>query len=357
PELTAAPSAGPDRIGIPDRTSSPPWRLRGDRVGRWPTAAVVAGLLVAVAGSLGPYPDFQLAAIASYAVAVAGLSLLVGQGGRASFGQGALMAVGAYSQATLTTLLGVPALAALVLAVAVGGVAGAALGLLTARLPGSSFAVVTLVLAVTVPSLPAGLPAAFGGSGGLPARPFLPSAPGVATQWWPAVVCCVVAVTVLTALANLVDSSFGRSLRAVRDDPEAAELGGLSVRLVRTTGFAASAACGALGGALLTTVVGVASPDGFPLSLSLTLLAAVVLGGAGSLSGAVAGAGFVVLLPQLAAALADPLHLSVAAGANLPPAAYGLALIAVVRYAPGGLSAVCARGLRRLGGGQAADVD
>ncbi|GAC1330203.1 MAG: hypothetical protein NVSMB13_18160 [Mycobacteriales bacterium] len=295
-----------------------------------------------------PYRDFQLATIAAYAVMIAGLTVLVGPGGRVSFGQGALAGVGGYTQAVLTTRLGLPTVAAVVVVLMVSAALGAGLGHLTAGLPGPSFAVVTLVLAVAVPSIPSGLPASFGGSAGLVVAPFAaPTSTGM-VQRWQAVACCVAAVLTLTALANLLDSAFGRSLRAVRDNPSAAELGGLSAHRLRTAAVAVAAACAGLGGALLTTIIGIASPDGFPLSLSLTLLAGVVLGGVGSLSGAVAGAGLLVVLPVLSGSLTSWLHLSVAAGANLPLAAYGLAVIAIVRLAPAGLAPVLSR-LARLG--------
>jgi len=290
--------------------------------------------------------------MASVVIMIAGLSVLVGSAGRISFGQGALAAVGAYAQAVLTTRLGVPALAAVAAAVAAATVLGVALGLLTARLTGYSFSVFTLVLAVAVPSLPAGLPPSVGGSAGLATMTF--AAPPVAavagsTERWAAVVCCLLAVAGLTVVANLLDSSVGRSWRAVRDDPAAAELAGESIRRARTSAFALSAACAGLGGALLATVIGVASPDGFPLSLSLTLLAAVVLGGVANLSGAVAGAVLVVFLPGLTAGITGPMHLSVAARANVPLAIYGLALIVVVRVAPAGLVPL-ARQLLQAGG-------
>ena len=98
---------------------------------------------------------------------------------------------------------------------------------------------------------------------------------------------------------NLVHSSIGRAFRAVRDDEIAASLCGLHVGRVQTLAFIVSAACAGLGGGLLAVVLQLAAPGAFQLALSLSLLTAIVLGGLGSLVGAVWGAALLVLLPTL----------------------------------------------------------
>ena len=87
-------------------------------------------------------------------------------------------------------------------------------------------------------------------------------------------------------------------MRAVRDDEIAASLAGLRVGRWQTLAFALSAAAAGLGGGLLAVVTQLAAPGAFPLQLSLTLLAGVVIGGLGSLVGAVWGAALLVFLPN-----------------------------------------------------------
>jgi branched-chain amino acid transport system permease protein len=104
-----------------------------------------------------------------------------------------------------------------------------------------------------------------------------------------------------------------------------------------------SAAAAGLGGALLAFVTGLAAPGAFELTLSLQLLAAVVLGGLGSLPGAVYGAALLVFLPAWSADLATGLHLSRNVYANLPLAVYGAVLIAVMLLFPTGIQGALRR--------------
>lgn len=155
---------------------------------------------------------------------------------------------------------------------------------------------------------------------------------------------------------NLVHSGVGRSLRAVRDDEIAASLCGLRVGRVQTLAFVLSAACAGLGGGLLAVVLQLAAPGAFQLSLSLSLLTAIVLGGLGSLVGAVWGAAVLVLLPGWTNDLAHSFSLSTKVSANLPLAIYGVVLIAAMLAWPSGiqgaLRALLARArLRRAPGG------
>ena len=152
---------------------------------------------------------------------------------------------------------------------------------------------------------------------------------------------------------NLVHSGLGRSLRAVRDDEIAASLCGLRVGRVQTLAFVLSAACAGLGGGLLAVVLQLAAPGAFELSLSLSLLTAIVLGGLGSLVGAIWGAAVLVLLPNWTNDLAHSFSLSTKVSANLPLAIYGARAdrrdARLAERDPGG-AARAARRARRCGG-------
>jgi branched-chain amino acid transport system permease protein len=161
---------------------------------------------------------------------------------------------------------------------------------------------------------------------------------------WQLWVSALTTAVVMLLLANLAHSRVGRSWRAVRDDEVAAALAGLSVGRLQVTAFVVSAACAGLGGALLAFVTGLAAPGAFQLTLSLQLLAAVVLGGLGSLAGAVYGSVILVLLPTWSTNLASSLHLSRNIYANLPLAVYGLVLALVMLLFPQGIQG----GVRRL---------
>ena len=107
-----------------------------------------------------------------------------------------------------------------------------------------------------------------------------------------------------------------------------------------------SGACAGLAGGLLALVLQLAQPDAFPLQLSLSLLTGVVLGGLGSLTGAIWGAAVLTLLPNWTTDLAHSLSLSQNVQDNLPFAIYGLVLIAAMLVWPTGIQG----GVRALGG-------
>ncbi len=155
----------------------------------------------------------------------------------------------------------------------------------------------------------------------------------------------------LFVLYNLFHSGWGRALRAVRDDEIAASLSGLSVGRMQSTAFVISAACAGLGGGLLTIVSQLAAPGAFQLQLSLSLLTGVVLGGLGSLAGAVWGAALLVFLPNWTNDLAHSFSLSTNVSSNLQLAIYGVVLIVAMLAWPTGIQGgvrALARALSRL---------
>jgi len=160
---------------------------------------------------------------------------------------------------------------------------------------------------------------------------------GVPFDRWQLAVSTIAAVITLVLLANLMHSRFGRSWRALRDDEVAAQLAGLPVARLQIIAFVVSAACAGLGGALLAFATGLAAPGAFGLSLSLQLLAAVVLGGLGTIPGAVYGSFLLVFLPAWSASLATRLDVSRDVYANLPLAIYGAVLVLVMLVFPAGL--------------------
>jgi branched-chain amino acid transport system permease protein len=318
-------------------------------VGRIPP--VVRRLLVAVAAfvvlillanGLSRYRDFQLSEIAAYLCTIAGLTLLTGLNGQISLGQGALMAVGAYTTALLLLHTHLPLVVILLLSVVSGAVFGAVVGVGAARLRGPYLAGATLALAVALPEIPKAYKY-FGRTEGLTVNPPLP--PGWLGQnfpleRWGAYICLLGAVVVLFLLDNLVRSRFGRAFRAVRDGEVAASLAGIPVARTQVLAFIVSAACAGLGGGLLALVIPTIGPGGFPLSLSIELLVAIVIGGMGSLAGAVIGAVVLVYLPSWSSSIADGLHLSKQVGANLSLALFGAALIVMMLLFPMGVVGV-----------------
>ncbi|HEY2159879.1 MAG TPA: branched-chain amino acid ABC transporter permease [Solirubrobacteraceae bacterium] len=311
---------------------------------------VCGAALLLVSELVSDYRNTQLATAAYYFAALAGLTVLAGHSGQVSLGQGALMAVGAYTAALLIGKEGwalVPALGAAVLVTLIVGVP---VGVAASRLRGPYLAGATLALAVGLPALADRFPSTFGGENGLTINPPTPPSflgTGFDLFRWEAWIACVGALVVLFVLYNLIHSGIGRSWRAVRDDEIAAALCGLRVGPTQTVAFIVSAGCAGLGGALLAAAVDqLASPGAFTIQLSLFLLAGVVVGGLGSLAGAAWGAVLLVFLPNWTNDLAHSFSLPMKVSANLPLAIYGVVLIGAMLVWPSGIQG----GVRALAG-------
>jgi branched-chain amino acid transport system permease protein len=302
---------------------------------------VCGALLLLASELLSDYRNTQLATGAYYFAALAGLTLLAGQSGQVSLGHGALMAVGAYAAALLIGKEGWAVLPTLVASVAVTLLVGIPLGAAASRLRGPYLAGATLALAVGLPAIADRFPATFGGENGLTINPPTPPSflgSSFDLYRWESWIACAGALVVLFVLYNLVHSGVGRSWRAVRDDEIAASLCGLRVGRTQALAFVVSAGCAGLGGGLLAVAVDqLASPGAFTIQLSLFLLAGVVVGGLGSLAGAVWGAALLVLLPNWTNDLAHSFSLPMKVSANLPLAIYGIVLIGAMLVWPSGI--------------------
>ena len=271
-------------------------------------------MLLAFAGiallleSVSAFRASQITLMAYYVPAVAGLTVLTGLNGQISLGHGALMAVGAYTTALLLEHVpGLPFLGVLVAAVLVTSLVGVLVGAAASRLHGPYLAGATLALAVGLPGVALYFEEELGGEQGLlvsPPRPsetiesvaFFLTGSEITTGKYLGYVGWALALVVLLLLSNLVRSRYGRVWRAVRDDEVAAELAGIDLGRARVLAFVVSAACAGVGGCLLAITTRLAAPTSFTLVLSISLLVAIVIGGLGSLLGAVLGSTLLVFL-------------------------------------------------------------
>lgn len=350
-----APPAGGVTAGPLPSQAAPSWARLERALPRQPLArhlalAVAAAIaLYFITAHIGAYNDFDVSQIATYAIAVAGLTLLTGSNGQISLGHGALMAVGAYTTALLMAHTSVP----LGVEILAGGVIGALFGLVigpaAARLRGPYLAGVTLALALALPEVAVRWQSIFGGEQGIPVNP--PTAPGsMPAEQWLSWICLIAALAVMVLLANLNRSRFGRAFRAVRDDEIAASLAGINVARTQVLAFVVSSACAGWAGSLLALGTAVVNPGGFTIALSIELLAGMVIGGTGSLAGAWWGALVLVFVPRWSTSLSNSLGLSSGVRSNLALVIYGAVLIAVMILAPSGIQGAVRRllGLPRL---------
>jgi branched-chain amino acid transport system permease protein len=307
-------------------------------------------VVVVVIESVSDYRNTQLASMAYLGIAAGGLTVLTGINGQLSLGHGALMAFGAYTAALLLPDRdsSVPLSLVILAAVAVTLVVGAGVGLAAARLHGPYLAGATLALAVAVPGIALYFKETLGGEQGI--RVVLPDIP----EWvldvaffvtgqeltrsrFTAYVGWLTLIVVFVLLANLSAGRTGRRWRAVRDDEVSAELAGIDLGRSRVSAFMVSAAAAGAAGAILAFTVKLAAPSAFTLTLSLTLLAAIVLGGLGSLAGALIGAALLTFLPSVVTDVGRGAGLSDIQAAELAPLVYGLVMVAVILLAPTGI--------------------
>jgi branched-chain amino acid transport system permease protein len=232
------------------------------------------------------------------AILALGLQLLVGMAGQLSLGQAAFYGIGAYISAALTANFGVPFLIAFLLA-GIGAAISSLLLVPIVRLQGSSLAVATLGFNIIIFLLLMNEDWATGGSYGFLNVP-APSVFGFEFTSERAMyfLCLFVAAAVYLALDRLVHSRFGRALRAMSQDEDAARGSGISIYLYKSKCFLVAAFTAGLAGSLYAHHARYLSPNDFTFNKSIEILIMVVIGGLGSLPGAVIGALIVVLTPE-----------------------------------------------------------
>ncbi|MEV4659509.1 branched-chain amino acid ABC transporter permease [Micromonospora sp. NPDC049301] len=249
------------------------------------------------------------------AIGAIGLGLVTGYAGQVSLGHAFFLGVGAYTAAVLSgdpdgrvLGFGVTDIALwLPAAGAVAALAGVLVAPLATRLRGLYLAIVTLGLVFIGQHIFNEWSAVTGGAGvGRPAATLeflghpLAVTDALATRdqklYW-----LMLALLVVFALAarNLARSRVGRAFTAIRDRDIAAGVIGVNLVRYKTVAFAVSSAYAGCAGALLYTITGFFDPGTFSLLLSVQYIAMVLIGGAGTISGAIAGAFFITLLPRL----------------------------------------------------------
>ena len=290
-----------------------------------------------------------------YSLAALGLTLLMGLAGQVSLGQAGFFAIGAYTQAVLVTRYDVNALVAAVVAVAVTMLAAVLVGLPLLRLRGHYLALATLGfgIIVTVLATESDFLGATSGIFGIPKPAFNGRTYDSVTEYF-YLLAPVVLVGLLIA-RNVVESRVGRALGAVNDSEVAAESLGVNTFRLRVQVFVLSAAYASIAGTAFAHWIGVVNPNAANFPLSVTFLLMSVLGGLGTVYGAVVGAfavegldeGLRRVIPELVPGAVGEVQLI----------GFGVVLTAVVIFLPGGLhqawQAVGRRlSSRRPGGGQ-----
>jgi branched-chain amino acid transport system permease protein len=223
-----------------------------------------------------------------------GLNILVGYAGLVSLGQAALYGLGAHVAALLALRAGFPFAAALVASVLIPAAVGAMLAFPTVRVRGVYLAVITIAFGLVFVNVLREWVGFTGGASGLvgiPRPTILGERLGAtrATSFNYYYLILVFLMAAIWVQAALVNSRYGRAMRAAAQSENAARALGINVAGIRTLAFAVSAGFAGLGGALFANLALFVNYETFTFTASIELLLMVILGGSGTLAGPIVG--------------------------------------------------------------------
>ena len=297
---------------------------------RWLRLALIALAAVALIVAplvLPPIANQTLVRIGVYAVAVLGLNVIMGYTGQVHLGQIFFVGLGAYVSAYCVNqdwnVLVVFAAACLV-----AGVVGLLVALAAARLGGLAIAMVTIALPIVGVPLAKRLDEFTGGSQGVSARfTDAPEWSGLFTDQWQFYIVLLVSAVAFLLARQLVRGKYGRAFAIVRENEAVAASLGVSPYWTKVLAFTIASVYGGASGFLYLAAVQYTSPETLSFGHSIGLLAAMVIGGAGSIAGSLIGGVYYVFVPQLTNAI-DPSYTALS---------QGVILLAVLFLLPEGL--------------------
>ncbi len=296
-------------------------------------------LLLALAAAPWLLPDYwvsQLIFVCIYAIAGIGLMVLVGFTGQVSLGHAAFLAMGAYTEAYLQSH-GWPFVLSLAFSALVAGATGIIVGLPALRVKGMYLAIATLAFGFIVEEGVARAESLTGGNAGKMLGSLeVFGLPIDSDQRFYYLVLFFLVLVVLGVM-NLLRSPTGRAFVAIRDSEISAQSMGINLARYKTTAFALSAAIAGIAGAFYAHKIRFLSPDQFTFLQSIELLIILVIGGVGSIYGAIFGAAFWIVVQQLIVLAKDWLPPAIGQQTGLQPTVFGLILIAFVLFEPMGL--------------------
>lgn len=263
-----------------------------------------------------------------HAIIAVGLNLLLGFAGQISLGHGAFYGLAAYTSSILTTTYGWPIPAGMLAGVAVSGGTAFVVGIPTLKLSGHYLAMATLGFGLIVYIMfneTIGLTGGPSGFVGIPRLELFGYAFESDLSYY--YVTALVLTLVVAAALNLIDSKIGRAFKAIHTSEQAACCVGVDIAGYKLFIFVLSAIYAGIAGVLYAHYLTFVSPGSFGFHFSVMLIVMVVLGGMGSVWGAVLGAVFLTALPEFLRAFED-----------IETIIYGVILILCMMFLPEGIT-------------------
>jgi branched-chain amino acid transport system permease protein len=300
--------------------------------------AAVAALLLTLPLFAGEFYINLASQILIAAMFALSLNLLVGYGGMTSLGHASFLGVAAYACALLTTRYGFGHAAAAILTIAGTTAMAACFGLIALRATGLGFLMITLALSQVLWGLAYRLSSITNGDNGVSGvtrpAPFGLSLDSAVAFYWFALIVFVIAFAMI---AIFVNSSFGSSLKGVRDQPRRMAALGFNPWMIRWISFIYAGFWGAITGLMYIYYNKYIHPTSLSITSSAEALLGVIAGGSGTLTGPVVGAALVLLLKNYASAYVERWNMLL-----------GLVFLFIVLVMPMGI----VPGLRRLTSGK-----
>lgn len=312
----------PEGLGAPAAPAQRP-----GAVVRWIPIVVIAAAIV-IPFVFDDYTNYLLSLVLSMGIAVLSLNLLTGYTGLISIGHGALMGIGGYTTVSLFAHLGIPWPIGMIAGALLCGIVGFILGLPSLRLSGLFLALVTLGFAIVFPAILKRGGEATGGISGIPfVTPSAPAWTGLTSPQWFYLISLALFVLVALGMRGVVRGRIGRALDAVHRNELMAASVGISPGRLKLKIFVLSSMLAGFAGGIHQVIIGPALPDSYVVTFSISLLTAAVVGGVRSITGALIGAAFIVLVPDIASQLGDR-------GVQI---IYAVALMVVIYLFPAGV--------------------
>lgn len=307
--------------------------------------AILAGVLVAYPFLANDYWLYLACLVAIHVASATGLNILTGYTGLVSLGQAAFMGLGAYTVAVLEQYYGTFFLFNLLAAGTVAMLGGIVVGIPSLRVKGLYLAIVTIAASFLAHFL--FVNSGFtGGTGGMtvpPARVLGISLDTSFRIYW-----LIVPITVLMVLgaANLFRTRIGRAFIAIRDRDISAEVLGIPLLRYKLLSFGLSSFYAGVAGGLWAYFFRVVTPESFPLILSIFFLAAIIVGGMGTILGGILGAIFMTMVPEVLRLVVGWLPIDGDTLRYVSPVrtiVFGLLIVGFLIFEPNGLAEVWRR--------------
>jgi branched-chain amino acid transport system permease protein len=300
----------------------------------WYALLLVAVFLAPVA--LDTYWVNELTRVLIYALAGLGLMVVTGFTGQVSLGHAAFMAIGAYTHAFLLTQ-GVPFVFSLPIAALTSGIVGLMIAIPASRMTGLYLTIASLAFAIVVEDLIIHWESVTGGNRGMAVDPPALFGYEIYAAWEYYYIVLVLLIISIALVLNILRSPLGRAMLAIRDSEISAQ--SLGIRLARTKvlAFFLSAIITGLAGGLFAPFIQFLSPETFGILLSIQLLLMIVVGGLGTVHGAIFGAFLIGLLEASISILKDWLPPAIGTQPGLEPGLFGLILVLFIIFEPEGV--------------------